>query len=170
VIDYGAEVAKLPPQQVTEINALIDAGKLAEAEAILAELERARTAFITVKLQGGGTVKINNTTGDILGTVNGARAHGGRTFPGLHEVLEQGPELLEQGGRTFLMSKGGGNVIPATNLMAGRAMAGSGAATVTNVQLVVNAGLGTNGPQVGRVLVDHLETFYRAGGQPPRSG
>lgn len=42
VIDYSTEVRKLPDQVLTNILSLIDQGKLAEAEQILARLERSR--------------------------------------------------------------------------------------------------------------------------------
>lgn len=38
------------------------------------------------------------------------------------------------------------------------------------IYLTVNAGLGVNGSQVGRQIVDVLEAHYRSGGRPPRSG
>jgi hypothetical protein len=46
----------------------------------------------------------------------------------------------------------------------------SGAGAAGGISLVVNAGLGTNGAQVGRQIVDVLEAHYRNGGRPPRSG
>ena len=36
-----------------------------------------------------------------------------------------------------------------------------------NVNLTVNAGIGTDGRQVGRQIVEALEAFFRSGGQLP---
>ena len=51
VAEYGQEVAKLPPEQVTEVLALIDEGKFNEAERRLKELERERNVRLTVDVQ-----------------------------------------------------------------------------------------------------------------------
>lgn len=53
--------------------------------------------------------------GDLFGSIfGGGRAVGGRVSPGkMYEVNENGSELLEQNGRTYLMTGGrGGRVIP----------------------------------------------------------
>ena len=50
VLDYAGAVASLPPEQATEITALIDQGKFAEAEARLAAIERTRTAHVNLEV------------------------------------------------------------------------------------------------------------------------
>jgi hypothetical protein len=99
--------------------------------------------------------------------VGGKRALGGPVSPGsLYEVGEGGKaELFEQNGRQYLIPGDRGMVTPARGSGSGGA---SGAGMV--VHLTVNAGLGTNGAQLGRQLVDVLEAHYRNGGRPPRSG
>lgn len=114
-----------------------------------------------------GTINTNislNRRGDIIGgSINGRRAAGGPVSSGgLYEVGENGnPELFQQGGRSFLIPGNNGQVIPVRG--------GAGEVGVV-VYLTVNAGLGTNGAQVGRQIVDVLEAHYRNGGRPPRSG
>lgn len=51
VIDYAEEVGDIPPEKVTDILALIDEGKLDEAERALDELERERDAVINVQVR-----------------------------------------------------------------------------------------------------------------------
>jgi hypothetical protein len=80
-----------------------------------------------------GTTIVLNKPGrvgdfDVFARTNAPRAAGGPTYPGLHRVLERGPELLQQGGQTFLMSNGGGNVVP---LGAGAGMSGGGVWNIT---------------------------------------
>jgi hypothetical protein len=52
IITYGAEVLKLPPEQVTRILADIDNGSLDEAERLLDLLTQTRTAAVNVVLTG----------------------------------------------------------------------------------------------------------------------
>jgi hypothetical protein len=56
VVDYAEAVGGIPPEQVTRILAMIDRGELAQAEAELAALERARTVSVGIsKGAGWGT-------------------------------------------------------------------------------------------------------------------
>lgn len=50
VADYSANVAAIPPEQATEIIAMIDRGEFDAAEAALAQLERNRTAHLTLAI------------------------------------------------------------------------------------------------------------------------
>lgn len=50
VADYSATVAEIPPQQATEILAMIDRGQFAAAEAALAQLERNRVAHLRLEV------------------------------------------------------------------------------------------------------------------------
>ncbi|MEO6571251.1 MAG: phage tail tape measure protein [Ilumatobacteraceae bacterium] len=49
VLDYTADLGNVPDKVVSDIHALIDEGKLQEAEAALADLARGRTALITAQ-------------------------------------------------------------------------------------------------------------------------
>ncbi|ABX34286.1 hypothetical protein Daci_1643 [Delftia acidovorans SPH-1] len=60
--------------------------------------------------------------GDLFGSLfGGGRAVGGRVSPGkMYEVNENGSELLEQGGRTYLMTGGrGGRIVPNSQAFGG---------------------------------------------------
>jgi hypothetical protein len=105
---------------VSEINTLIDEGKFAEAEAKLAYLERVRQVTLLINPQLTSAIP---TTVD--GRIRGGRAIGGPVSPGgLYEVNENGStEVLEQGGRTF--------IIPSRNARVTPAAAGAAGPTVT---------------------------------------
>jgi hypothetical protein len=47
ILDYIAAANGIPPEKVTEIRALLDQGKIDEANAVLADASKARTATIT---------------------------------------------------------------------------------------------------------------------------
>jgi hypothetical protein len=74
-------------------------------------------------------------------------------------VGEQGPELLTM-GRTP------GNIIPnnALSMTGGNGNGGSGAGSGTTINLTVNAGMGTQGAEVGRQIVDALKAYERRNG------
>lgn len=130
VIAYGDEVGDLPAERVTDILALIDQGKLDEAQALLDELERARTVTFEVVVNGAGKkISFSPTTGVV------ALAEGGvmrRATPAI--VGEAGPEAVLPLSRPGRMAE-----ILADPSVAGpiaAAMGGGGAAT--NVYLTVN--------------------------------
>jgi hypothetical protein len=80
-LTYIDTVGGIPPSQETIIKAFLDEGKLAEAEAWLAHLARARTAVITAKGQGS------------LGFMKDDA--GGHIPPGdVHEVAEKRAEFV----------------------------------------------------------------------------
>lgn len=84
VIDYGTEVGDLPDQVLTNIIGLIDQGKLAEAEAALDRLERARTInYVPI-------VQPPRTPGGFRAMASGGRSPGGPTVVG-----ERGPEVVD---------------------------------------------------------------------------
>jgi hypothetical protein len=100
-----------------------------------------------------GVGKIGGWT---VGTPNIPRFHGGGIIPGT-----PGSERL------IIAQPGEGVFTPQQMSAMGPASAAPG---IHIEQLTVNAGLGTNGAQVGRQIVDVLEAHYRNGGRPPRSG
>lgn len=81
-IDYAAKVAGLPPSKVTQIVALIDEGKLAEADALLKKLTATRTAWVVpvVGSGGGNTGDLSGSSGSVGGnkieSVGGVRGSG----------------------------------------------------------------------------------------------
>ena len=98
LLNYLSSLEGVPAEKQTEVLALIDQGKLDEAEALLENLSRAR--FVAINPVTGGQM-VNVTTG-----INGRRALGGDVAPGgTYLVGENGPEYLKMGAT-------GGTVIP----------------------------------------------------------
>ena len=140
------EQSKVPIKQSLEVLALIDAGKYAEADALIAALTKPR--IIDLIPQERPSPKGGRQ----------AMAAGGIAKPGITLVGEQGPELV--------MMAGGENVLTASqtaSAMAGGAspsMSGSG----STINLTVNAGLGTDGAAVGQQIVNMLKQYQRTNG------
>lgn len=196
VIDYGREILGLPPAALTDILALIDEGKVAEAEAALTVLARDRRVRLIVDADkglmdpteggGGGGGGIAPLTADerkwiaaggglperfVEGKERGGPVGAGK----MYEVAERGaPELLNVGGRTFLlMGAQGGTVTPASS-GAGSGVAQNGGGNLI-VQVAVTAPPDTANPYawgqaVARGLIDHVRVngplpagLFRAG-------
>lgn len=96
----------------------------------------------------------------------GARPDGARAMGGpvqahkAYLVGERGPEMLVMGGRS-------GNVIPNHQLGSIPSMGprvGSGGAGGSTINLNVNAGIGTDGAEVGRQLVEAIRKYERRSG------
>lgn len=150
LISYAEAIGTIPPAKVTDIQALIDAGKLGEAAAELEKLAAPRTATINIVTRNGTTdQRGRQAAGDL------------NTDAGMFKVGEQGPEevYLPKGSRVRPTS--------AVNARSGSSgqpsMMSSGAGTT--IILTVNGIL--DGNQGGRVIVDSLKKFYNNGGQPP---
>lgn len=95
VIKYGDDLRDVPPEVVSEIEALIDEGKLDEAEARLNALARFREATIGVRTLIGGRMDDGGVTDFLFG---GFRAGGGPVSGGTPYVVgERGPELFVPG-------------------------------------------------------------------------
>jgi hypothetical protein len=106
-----------------------------------------RTARVTVVVDEVAGSKIN---------INGVRAEGGKVWPGgTFLVGEEGPELFQPSSA--------GNIIPNNQLTPTR-LSGSSAAGGTTIYLTVNAGMGTQGAEVGRQIVDALKAYERRNG------
>jgi hypothetical protein len=106
-----------------------------------------RTARVTVVVDEVAGSKIN---------INGVRAEGGKVWPGgTFLVGEEGPELFQPSSA--------GNIIPNNQLTPTR-LSGSSAAGGTTINLTVNAGMGTQGAEVGRQIVDALKAYERRNG------
>lgn len=97
----------VPKDKKTEIQALIDQGKIAEAEQELNTLARNRTVTFGVRVVGGE--QVDTVGGHVGGTVvSGTRAHGGPVIAGhLYRVNEFGPTRPE-----FFVPGSDGKVVP----------------------------------------------------------
>jgi TP901 family phage tail tape measure protein len=108
-----------------------------------------RTATITVR-----------TVYEAAG-IDGKRAMGGPvTANKAYLVGERGPEVLVMGGQS-------GSIIPNHDLsrsMTGRTGGGSVGGGSSVINLTVNAGMGTQGAEVGRQIVDALKSYERVNG------
>jgi TP901 family phage tail tape measure protein len=106
-----------------------------------------RTARITVVVDQVAGSRIN---------VDGARADGGRVWPGgTFLVGENGPELFQPSSA--------GMIIPNNQITPTR-LSGSSGGAGTTINLTVNAGMGTQGAEVGRQIVDAISAYSRRNG------
>lgn len=168
VIDYAEQVGDIPPEQVSEIIAMIDQGSLTAAEAALAELERQRNVRVAVTSYyssvGASKVPVQSTYG-------GPRASGGPVRSGHHyDFVERGPEVLTVGGRsTLVMGSQDGQVTPLDGKMTPGMMSsasnGGGATYVLDIGGIrVVAGIGTDGAMVGRQIVGAIREYESGSG------
>ena len=76
----------------------------------------------------------------------------------LYLVGEKGPE--------FFIPNSAGNIIPNDQIgsMSGRSSMASSSSTGSTINLTVNAGMGTQGAEVGRQIVDALKAYERRNG------
>ena len=144
VIDYAAEVESVPEEAVTEIQALIDRGLFNEAEAALASLERTRQVRLNVTTNY--SVDPLRRVGDRYYEATGGIV----TKPTMAMIGEAGPEAVVP-----LNQAPGASPLPN---MGGKATSSS------NISLVVNAGIGTDGAAVGRMIVDEIRHYERSNG------
>lgn len=127
---------------------LADISRIAARQA-LAGLAGSVIGSFTGSVFGGGGTTVSRSGFSEGGFVSGGRASGGPVAPNsLYEVNELGPELLNQGGRTYLMmGNEGGSITPlGTNSItpmavpqqisgAGGGTGGGGTAPVVNIQI-----------------------------------
>ena len=98
-------------------------------------------------MNNAAAIKVGANTGGHLNT----HASGGMLDAGWNLVGEQGPELIHSpGGRSRVY----------TNSDTKRAFGGGG-----NVYITVNAGMGTNGREIGRQIVGYVEQHLGSGGR-----
>lgn len=141
VIDYAQEVGNLPVEWVTEIVALIDEQKFAEAEARFAQLGKIQP-LLSPSFYSGGKSTPGPPDLSGLGTALIPHASGGSVTPGRgYLVGEQGPEPF------FPMVPG--TIIPN----------GALGGTVTN-HVTINMPAGSNGEDV----VQAIERYVRGNG------
>ncbi|WP_223514307.1 phage tail tape measure protein [Pseudomonas sp. GL-R-26] len=119
-----------------------------------------------------GSTQAGYTGSDFSSWVSGQRATGGPVMANsLYEVNELGPELYNEGGRSFLMTgENGGSVTPLTSAGGAgiQAMSGGGGATQISVQVSVASDGSTSATssdpsyqQFGKELGDFVEQKYR---------
>jgi hypothetical protein len=159
IIDYATEVGGIPPQKVTELVAMVDRGQVAEVEYILASLERTRYVNVQIKATTVGSTYAPGISAPKPGGWDGDP----RTpYPAAEGAVVR----ASPGGSVLRVGEAGHDeaIVPLSGPNMPKGMGN------TTIQLTVNAGLGTNGAQVGRQIVDVLEAHYRNGGRPPRSG
>ncbi len=142
--NYADEVLNLPDASITVIQALIDDGKIAEAEAQLAWLSRSRDIPLNPKVSGLG-----GSSYYAKGTQNAAR--------GLAVVGEEGPELVAFGGGEQVFTAGQTRSM----LAGGRGGSSSGGVTVN----VTVQGSLVHESQLGRTIADALANYQRNGGR-----
>jgi hypothetical protein len=94
VIEFGEKIEGLPERTTTDIIALIDNGKLDEAERRLNNLSRRRDVAFTPRVIGGTTLSM-----DEFGNVHGATG-GIVTKPTMALIGESGPEAVVPLNRT----------------------------------------------------------------------
>ena len=154
---YGDEVAHLPTQVTTNLLAMIDQGRRAEVLAFLQQIGNGVT--LPIKPRVVTTSYGTNIYVDANGNVH-HRALGGRTQPGeMYETNERGPEVYREGGRTYLLPGGMGEVAPMSPAAGG---APSGPTFV-----FAGTVIGAPTQQVARQLFEMFEQHLRNGGQVP---
>lgn len=112
-----------------------------------------RTATVTV-------TTVQRTIFDSGAGPDGKRALGGPVLSGkTYLVGERGPELLTMGAFS-------GDIIPNDRIGSVASMGGrGGSGGVTNISINVNAGMGTDGAEVGRQVVEAIRKYERRSGQ-----
>jgi hypothetical protein len=169
-LDAASAAADYKVQQIEANGETVDANTKAllykeELQKLVGQLDGPLAAAIqnyidqlgAIPTTVGTTIVLNKPgrVGDInpFGRTNAPRASGGPTYPGLHRVIERGPELLQDGGNTYLMSAGGGRVIPMS--------AASGSAPSGGNSYEINL-YGGNATPAG--VVDAIKKWERSNG------
>jgi TP901 family phage tail tape measure protein len=106
------------------------------------------------------TITVTTINRVVSQKIDGARALGGPVHAGkAYLVGERGPEIMVMG------SGQSGQVIPNSDLsMTGAGGGGRAGGAGSVINLTVNAGMGTQGAEVGRQIVDALKAYERRNG------
>lgn len=155
VLEYGDELGNLPDKVTSDILALIDQGAYAEAEAQLERIRRQREALIVVRTVNGGVTSLGSTRPSGVNSGNsGVSVRGAEgaivNRPTQALIGEAGPEAV------IPLDK-----VPGNGSVDGLARSLGGGATFN---ITVNAGLGTNGADVGREIIEAIRRFERGSG------
>jgi hypothetical protein len=147
-LDYVLSLGDIPASKTTQIEALIAAGKLAEAEAALQKLARDREASIFAKVVNvGGGVRVMDSGGSIRAGESAIVAERRPEF--VNGVLIAGPADVTGGARTASMLNGAG--------MTG----GGGSTSSNNYSITVNVAPGGDPASTGRALVEAIQDYER---------
>jgi len=106
-LDYIGTLGDIPASQTTRVEALIDAGKLVEAEALLQELVRQREARVRVRVITPGGGGFFDSGGHIPAGQSGIVAEKRPEF--VNGVLVAGPANVTGGAQTASILNGAGN-------------------------------------------------------------
>jgi hypothetical protein len=139
IVDYIAKVNEIPAEKASEILALINEGKLAEAQAALNDASRSRESTITADAHtANAEANLNHTARDrearIKAVVEGIGDIFGKSATTASPVL---------GTRSAGMGAGGG---------------------APTFAITVNAGLGSNGTQIGNEIVNAIKAYEKVNG------
>lgn len=148
IAGHISRVNDIPGRKSTSIEARLDRGAIGQVENELNYVARNRSMTIRAYLEFIGAFPGSAAPGV------GQRANGGTVREPLTLVGERGPELvsLPNGSRVH------------TNAESRRMMAGAGSGGGNVINLTVNAGMGVNGQEVGRTIVDEIRKFERSNG------
>lgn len=174
---YIQSVNGIPDETMTEINAAIDRGDIATAEALIAQASRTRQTDINVDQVGAAsagsqidsaardrhtTIYVNSVGTTSTISLGNPRAAGGPVSAGVvYPVGEQGPELFAPDSN--------GTIIPndRINTGGGAGVSLSGGASVVHnhyYDLTVNAGLGTDKNALRRAVMEAISDHARMNG------
>jgi hypothetical protein len=148
-LDYVLSLGDIPASKTTQIEALIAAGKFAEAEAALQELARDREASIFAKVVNvGGGVRVMDSGGNIPSGQSALVAERRPEF--VNGVLVNGPADVTGGAET-------GRILGRMGGAGGRS---SGAVSNT-YSITVNVAPGGDPASTGRALVEAIQDYER---------
>jgi hypothetical protein len=104
------------------------------------------------------TITVTTINRVVSQAVDGKRAMGGPVAAGkAYLVGERGPEVVVMGQQS-------GYVVPNHDIAGTMSGGGSSSMAGTTINLTVNAGMGTQGAEVGRQIVDALKAYERRNG------
>jgi hypothetical protein len=163
IADYIIKTNDIPAEKATAIKAAIAAGDLAEAKRLIDEASATRTASLVVDADDASIAEANRRIQQgidhniKLTPVTGAHARGGRILAGegVSLVGEEGPELV---------SLPAGSMVHTANETASMVGSATGIGGHT-FNVTINAGMGTNGTEVGRQFVDYVRQYERVSGK-----
>jgi hypothetical protein len=169
VLDYAAQVNGIPPEKVSEIKALLDEGKVAEAEAALNEASATRDALIVAEAKTDEAeealrllTRTRNMTVNAQIVSRRGAGYGGRT--GDPEGATGG--IVTRPTRALIGEAGPEAVIPlnrtpgSSPLPAGFGMGGGGG-TSNTYNVTLNVAPGANTADAGRVFVEAIQDYER---------
>jgi hypothetical protein len=177
IAKYIIEANGIPAEKATEITAAIRAGDIPRATSLINDASKTRNAAINVDDNGTASAtgrEIDNAARNRNTTIRVAYATSGFGIPGMAEggtvKRNQGVTLVGEKGPELVTMPAGSVVHPASETR--RMMSGGGGGGTTAIagggspvfNLTINAGMGTNGADVGRQVVAALKEYSRNNG------